>query len=481
MRLIQTTGTDPEIFFADEQQIPPYAIISHVWEEEEVTFQDMQDPSKRKNMKGWSKIVRACKLARSEDWDYIWFDTCCIDKSSSSELPEAINSIVAFPDPLILASMCAYKGMDITGVDSTKDSRLLCKRLGEIGTKASLREILTEITGIPSDILLSRADPSEMSIAARMSWAAGRQTTRIEDRAYSLVGIFGVFMPTIYGEGEHAFIRLQEEILKVSDDHTIFVWKEKETMSRSSGIVATSPDAFEESGEYKRLDGDPNDQYRFTSPPSSLDQSPPTAVGSSELLPGDIGTSGHLHDAILAECEKVGGSPQELLFKAWNLPPIERNDFRSNRISVSIAGGQGIKPIKQINSAKKITDTARMGAFTLSNREPCVFLFMHDPSHQPFVVVVGRDTWDIWLDLVLDFETDQPDLKDIQESYQLGQKRASVRQENFDMISKFLTDNVAIVIETRRQNRCKVGHPSHIVNIRIDNAVPVALPIRTYQ
>jgi hypothetical protein len=71
-----------------------------------------------------------------------------------------------------------------------------------IGTKASLQGAITDITGI-----LLMSDPGEISIAKRMSWAAGRQTTRVEDRAYSLMGIFGVFMPTIYGEGAHAFTR----------------------------------------------------------------------------------------------------------------------------------------------------------------------------------------------------------------------------------------------------------------------------------
>ncbi|KAF9060470.1 hypothetical protein BDP27DRAFT_1493242, partial [Rhodocollybia butyracea] len=121
----------------------------------------------------------------------------------------------------------------------------------KIGTKASLQETITDITGIPSEVLLSQDGPSECSIAARMSWAAGRETTCVEDRAYSLMGIFGIYMPPIYGEGEHAFIRLQEEILKVSNDHTIFAWKTK--LPSIGGILATSPDVFEESGGYMHL------------------------------------------------------------------------------------------------------------------------------------------------------------------------------------------------------------------------------------
>ncbi|KAF9065579.1 hypothetical protein BDP27DRAFT_1331777 [Rhodocollybia butyracea] len=126
----------------------------------------------------------------------------------------------------------------------------------KIGTKASLQGIITDTTGVPSRVLLGWDLPSKMSIAARMSWAAGRMTTRIEDRAYSLMGMFAVYMSPIYGEGDHAFIRLQEEILKVSDDHTIFAWKTKRSGSKSGGILATSPDVFEASGEYEQLDND---------------------------------------------------------------------------------------------------------------------------------------------------------------------------------------------------------------------------------
>ncbi|KAF9066753.1 heterokaryon incompatibility protein-domain-containing protein, partial [Rhodocollybia butyracea] len=245
MRLIQTTSPEPELVYFGDEQIPKYAILSHVWGEEEVTFQHMQDPSNRKEMKGWSKIVRACELARSEEWDYIWIDTCCIDKSSSAELSEAINSMYRYyrEAPVCYAYLADVRS-DIPSRSFSLEFRaskwftrgwtlqeliapvivvFFTQKWERIGTKASLQEIITDLTGIPLNALLDFG-LRKSSIAARMSWAAGRKTSRIEDRAYSLMGIFGVYMPPIYGEGEHAFIRLQEEILKTSDDQTLFAW-----------------------------------------------------------------------------------------------------------------------------------------------------------------------------------------------------------------------------------------------------------------
>jgi len=115
----------------------------------------------------------------------------------------------------------------------------------QIGSKSSLRKSIIDTTGIHLRILLS-GSPENSSIAQRMSWAAKRETTRPEDLAYCLVGFFHVHMPMIYGEGsEHAFLRLQKEILKISDDESIFAW----TSSQSSGLLASSPAAFLQSGD----------------------------------------------------------------------------------------------------------------------------------------------------------------------------------------------------------------------------------------
>jgi hypothetical protein len=90
MRLINTSTYQLEEFFGS--QIPKYAILSHTWEDEEVSFKDISDGT-HAHKKGFVKIAKTCELAASEGLAYAWVDTCCIDKSSSAELTEAINSM----------------------------------------------------------------------------------------------------------------------------------------------------------------------------------------------------------------------------------------------------------------------------------------------------------------------------------------------------------------------------------------------------
>ncbi|KAK0750826.1 hypothetical protein B0T18DRAFT_309681, partial [Schizothecium vesticola] len=93
----------------------------------------------------------------------------------------------------------------------------------EVGTKSSLAVELAHITGIDARVL-NGADVLVCNVAERLSWAASRKTTKVEDAAYCLLGIFGVNMPLIYGEGTKAFHRLQEAILKETEDYTILAW-----------------------------------------------------------------------------------------------------------------------------------------------------------------------------------------------------------------------------------------------------------------
>jgi hypothetical protein len=107
----------------------------------------------------------------------------------------------------------------------------------EMGTKESLREPLSQVTGIK--YLFNFEDAS---VAQKMSWAAKRVTTRLEDQAYCLMGIFGVNMPPLYGEGPGAFLRLQLEIMRISNDESLFAWEDDSI--ESSGLLAPSPKSF---------------------------------------------------------------------------------------------------------------------------------------------------------------------------------------------------------------------------------------------
>ncbi|RDW58282.1 hypothetical protein BP5796_12212 [Coleophoma crateriformis] len=239
MRLINVETMKLEEYLGS--QIPPYAILSHCWGTEEVTFQDITGSGWRR-IRGASKIKRSSSICHEHGLRYIWIDTCCIDKSSSSELSESINSMYNW---YANSAVCfAY----LEDIDSSKGRELIRKSkwftrgwtLQEliapgqveffdrqwmlIGKKLDLSSLLSDITSIPEDIL---EDPSGLifcSVARKMSWAAHRETTQEEDIAYCLLGIFGVNMPLLYGEGARAFTRLQEEIIKEVDDQSLFAW-----------------------------------------------------------------------------------------------------------------------------------------------------------------------------------------------------------------------------------------------------------------
>ncbi|KAH8776236.1 heterokaryon incompatibility protein-domain-containing protein [Hyaloscypha finlandica] len=230
MRLINTTTFKLEEFI--DNDVPPYAILSHTWAKEEASFQEMQgcDEIVRKK-EGYNKIKQCCEIAKSDGFNHAWIDTCCIDKTSSSELSEAINSMYRWYST---ADVCYVYLSDVPSAGDPKAD----------GSDFSRSRWFTR-----------GGSTEKASIAQRMSWAANRETTRPEDLAYSLMGLFHVYMPMIYGEGgEHAFLRLQEEILKISDDESIFAW----TSSRYSGLLAVSPAAFSQSGHIFASKKQPN-------------------------------------------------------------------------------------------------------------------------------------------------------------------------------------------------------------------------------
>lgn len=268
MHLLNTNTLRLHSFFGEG--IPEYAILSHRWDHEEVSFQDLK-ADLGPEMLGYAKIQGCCVQAKRDGWEYAWIDSCCIDKSSSAELSEAINSMYQWYKE---AKVCyAF----LSDVDSTMDVAVELRTSAwfkrgwtlqellapetvvffdrnwiEFGTKDCLRDAISSITGIREDRLFSLGDAC---IAERMTWASRRITTRIEDEAYCLMGIFGVNMPLLYGEGRKAFRRLQLEILQASDDESLFAWNPDTRWvptERSSDILAPAPRSFAWSKDIKR-------------------------------------------------------------------------------------------------------------------------------------------------------------------------------------------------------------------------------------
>ena len=255
MRLLHTKNLRVQQFVPND--VPKYAILSHTWGKEEVTLQDIEAPTFTA-MKGFSKLQGCCERADKDGYQWVWVDTCCIDKTSSAELSEAINSMYSWYQH---SAVCYAYLSDIQDIKALNTSRWFSRgwtlqeliaprhiilfdgQWRNIGTKQTLIEEIMSITGISKNILLG-SSPLDCNVAQRMSWAANRQTTRDEDMAYCLVGLFDVHMPPIYGEGsEKAFLRLQEEILKRSSDQTLFLWTPSHE-PYNQGLLATSPGSF---------------------------------------------------------------------------------------------------------------------------------------------------------------------------------------------------------------------------------------------
>ncbi|KAK5653238.1 hypothetical protein OQA88_9137 [Cercophora sp. LCS_1] len=280
----------------------PYAILSHTWEDEEISFQELvlvnnprsspSDVSDVKRKAGYRKIEKFASVAAADGFKYAWADTCCINKSDLAELSEAINTMFRWYQK---SAKCYVYLADVSTADLR---RLYDRKLDLLRDKAvephcriafyqsrwftrgwTLQELLApwvvafyasdwgahelkdflieeihDITKIPTDVL-RHGNFTEKSVSERMQWAAGRKTTRVEDMAYCLLGLFNLNMPLMYGEREGAFLRLQEEICRTSVDYSIFAWAQRPIQSTEvsdspsqvdtyRGLFARSPSEF---------------------------------------------------------------------------------------------------------------------------------------------------------------------------------------------------------------------------------------------
>jgi hypothetical protein len=245
MRLLRRSKSGEFSFsrnFIGNDIIPPYAILAHTWgaDTTEVTFEDLTNGT-GKDKPGYEKIRFCGEQAGQDDLEYFWVDTCCINKADFTELSEAFNSMFRWYRN---AARCYVYLSDV----STNESNLrpwesdfqksrwftrgwtlqellaptsvefFSRESKRLGDKRSLKQQIHEITGI-ADSALQGAALSQFSVDERLSWIESRQTKREEDKAYSLLGIFDVCMPLIYGEGEeNAFKRLRTSVQMVKED-----------------------------------------------------------------------------------------------------------------------------------------------------------------------------------------------------------------------------------------------------------------------
>jgi hypothetical protein len=245
MRLLKVdqNGVFSPITFAGSN-IPQYAILSHTWEAEnqEVTYQDMINGLGNDKF-GYRKIRFCSDQAQRDGLQYFWVDSCCIDKTSSAELSEAINSMYRWyknavkcyvylsdvsadrdqspgsPPPSFRRSRWFTRGWTLQELLAPQSVEFFSHDGKLLGDKRSLEAEIQDITSIANGALQGKP-LSQITVEERMSWAQRRVTSIEEDRVYCLLGIFDTYLPLLYGEGfSNASRRLREEIEKSGTTH----------------------------------------------------------------------------------------------------------------------------------------------------------------------------------------------------------------------------------------------------------------------
>jgi hypothetical protein len=439
MRLLHTETLELAEFIGEAR--PEFAILSHTWGDGEILFQDVQGGRKSllaSNKAGLDKVLRAAAVARQNNFKYIWIDTCCIDKSSSAELSEAINSMFAWYNK---AAVCyAY----IADYDST-DTKLLSAAnrwfqrgwtLQELiaptrvdfydknwicfGDRVSLVKLLSGVTKIDELALRWHPEPKcsaapvmsvaaasareavgrsslprvpckfcyqgvpemldSISVATRMSWAADRRTTREEDTAYSLLGIFGVNMPLLYGEGPGAFLRLQHEIVRNSPDQSIFACEAPPRPVRQGEDLARhkytpTPASWQTSGCGTRLFAESPSWFR-----DSLDLPIDKPLGPvAPMLLSSVGVEvdlyiapcdGHVNDHCIGILHRTGvrhslSSPALLLQSIQStsrIPSFRRKELPNGQALFQVTAGSNkaspreLEPRAHVSWATQVTN-----------------------------------------------------------------------------------------------------------------------------
>lgn len=365
-----------------------YAMLSHLWEEEEVNFSDLQMSAKAPQMKGFQKIRRFCEVAAKDGYSYVWVDTCCINKASGAELTETINSMYRWyqssavcyvflgdvssgpPSDRLTASRWFTRGWTLQDLLAPRDLRFYDQQWNLLGTRQTLAHWLHLRTGIGEEIL-NGGSFSRYSIAQRMSWVSDRVTFRDEDIAYCLLGIFGVHIPFLYGEGrENAFLRLQLEIMKNFDDDTIYSWPIQGDYQ--PGLLADSPKAFAGCQHTEAIPSPRSySQFSFTSRGFSINvQATPWIVDTYlvplfyKVSPSNASTDGHLHGIFL---RKLSEDQQYARIK-YNGRTFMQLDasYWTHQMQNQALGERRVRPIQQIEVY--VRQTVKVGTSDYNDR-----------------------------------------------------------------------------------------------------------------
>ncbi|KAL2670599.1 hypothetical protein Neosp_014387 [[Neocosmospora] mangrovei] len=315
MRLLDARKCRLELFNGAETDIPPYAILSHTWGDDEISFQDITQLSldELSYRAAFYKVKEGCDQARRDGFDYIWIDTCCIDKTSSAELSEAINSMFKWyqqsalcyvylsdfdsgfsylptaqqknreidlppDDTEFFSSRWFTRGWTLQELIAPRSVDFFDQNWIRFGTRdGDLLDRVCQRTGVWPQLFSEPrcacpgGDPAPpvrdgncmechkpdclpqildtFAVSVKMSWAASRVTTRKEDAAYCLLGLFSINMPMLYGEGDKAFLRLQEAIVRQSKDQSILLWKAGPSQipqERAPGCLAPLCETFKD-------------------------------------------------------------------------------------------------------------------------------------------------------------------------------------------------------------------------------------------
>ena len=399
MRLLDTATFElhsrEQEFFKSEG----YAILSHRWVGAEITFDQIQGYSPELRRAGdrqitspqLEKIRGACTTARRLGFRWMWIDNCCINKASTTEESESINSMfkwyrdaqvyltylsdverkipslpprhrpvyTASVQPHLASTSTSHSGNADYGIFNSldgqtpsewfsrgwtlqellapRDMRFYDMNWNYIGTKTSLAREIQSITGIDALYLTGVRNFRQACIATKMSWMAGRTTTREEDVAYGMLGLFNIKMTPQYGEGQRAFMRLQNQLLSTTTDESLFAWRMPDPKAGEAfgivpgggtiwypdewGMLAPTPQWFKECGNVT-IEGGPEIQR-----PSQIFQ--PSRQGVQIPIMPVPGSTGYQAIWIASQFTLVGALPTYFYLKHHSKKKIMKGTLRA--------------------------------------------------------------------------------------------------------------------------------------------------------